>query len=38
MKKLIIASRKSALAMWQSEFIKSEIEKEHKFEVEIKSM
>lgn len=38
MKKLIIASRKSALAMWQSEFIKSEIEKEHKLEVEIKSM
>lgn len=38
MKKLIIASRKSALAIWQSKFIKSEIEKEHKLEVEIKSM
>ena len=38
MEKLIIASRKSALAMWQSEFIKSEIEKKHGIEVVIESM
>ncbi|NLK66500.1 MAG: hydroxymethylbilane synthase [Campylobacteraceae bacterium] len=38
MKKLIIASRKSALAMWQSEHIQSEIEKKHGIEVEINGM
>lgn len=38
MKKLIIASRKSALAMWQSEYIKEKIEKKHSINVEIESM
>ncbi|TQR31843.1 hydroxymethylbilane synthase [Campylobacter sp. MIT 99-7217] len=30
MKELIIATRKSALALWQSEFIKESLQKEHK--------
>ncbi|ASM34988.1 porphobilinogen deaminase [Campylobacter sputorum subsp. bubulus] len=38
MKKLIIATRGSALAMWQSEFIQSEIKKTHGMEVELLSM
>lgn len=38
MKNLVIATRGSALAMWQSEFIKSEIEKKHSIDVELKSM
>ncbi|QKF64486.1 hydroxymethylbilane synthase [Campylobacter corcagiensis] len=38
MKNLVIATRGSALAMWQSEFIKSEIEKKHGINVELKSM
>jgi len=35
MKKLIIATRKSALAMWQSEFIKSQIEAKHGISVKL---
>lgn len=38
MKKLVIATRGSALAMWQSEFIQSEIKKTHGIEVELLSM
>lgn len=38
MKNLVIATRGSALAVWQSEFIKSEIEKKHGIDVELKSM
>lgn len=38
MKKLVIATRRSALAMWQSEFIQSEIKKTHDIEVELLSM
>ncbi|PSM51667.1 hydroxymethylbilane synthase [Campylobacter blaseri] len=38
MKKMTIATRGSALALWQSEHIKSEIEKEHGIEVELKVM
>lgn len=38
MRNLIIATRGSALAMWQSEFIKSEIEKKHSINVELVSM
>ncbi|MSN95976.1 hydroxymethylbilane synthase [Campylobacter sp. FMV-PI01] len=35
MEKMIIATRKSALAVWQSEFIKNEIEKKHLIPVEL---
>ncbi|CZE47854.1 hydroxymethylbilane synthase [Campylobacter geochelonis] len=38
MEKLTIATRGSALAMWQSEFIQSEIEKKHGIKVELLSM
>lgn len=38
MKKLVIATRGSALAMWQSKFIQSEIKKTHRIEVELLSM
>lgn len=38
MQKIIIATRKSALAMWQSEHIKNLIEKEHNIEVELSGM
>ncbi|NLY04247.1 MAG: hydroxymethylbilane synthase [Campylobacter sp.] len=38
MGRLVIATRRSALAMWQSEFIKKEIENKHKISVELKPM
>lgn len=38
MKKLIIATRKSALALWQSEFIKFKISAKFGIEVELKKM
>lgn len=38
MKKLIIATRKSALALWQSNFIKAEISHKFGIEVELKTM
>ena len=38
MQKIIIATRKSALALWQSEYIKDEIEKKHNIEVELLGM
>ena len=38
MNKIVIATRGSALAMWQSEHIKDLIEKKHGVEVELVSM
>lgn len=38
MESIVIATRGSALALWQSEFIKSEIEKKHGIKVELKTM